>query len=143
MAKVKKWMEDRVYAKLVNVEHPGENIYVNVQGKGTLYPDGFTGWIPRLIKHAIDDAWHWVYSKESVSLDTGQERKKVKHHRYLCIEMAPPAEKSKPEKAKDELIDKAIKSKEDNKPKKSFGQKMADLKEQKKKDQENIISKDF
>lgn len=47
------WMKDTMKVKILNLEHPGDQVYIGCQGVSYLYDDGQIVVVPKLVVEAI------------------------------------------------------------------------------------------
>lgn len=104
MAAVEKWMEDKVTAKFINLQRPGDDIYIGCQGVGYQIKDGATVTVPRLVLEAAKDA---IQTRWKVSGDmNGSNRVATpyKQARFMVVPMETQMPKTKEEKKKTEIL---------------------------------------
>lgn len=83
MAKKTEWLKDTVRGKIINVDRPGENIEMNVNGFALFYADSVICDVPKAVIAAIDDAVTYIYENgQNVNIDAGETPKKVPHRPY-------------------------------------------------------------
>lgn len=81
------WLQDRIYGKVMNLGHPGQDIPVNINGEHFNYEDGQEGSFPRAIKLALDDTVQTAYRP---SKDRHKIMESFQKRRYAFIEMQDP-----------------------------------------------------
>lgn len=77
MAKSTEWLKDTVRGKIINLENPGKNIEVGVNGVALFYADSVICDVPKAVISCIEDAITYKYDQNLHNLDSGEERKKV------------------------------------------------------------------
>lgn len=99
----KDWMDDKITAKFINLQRPGDDIYIGCQGVGYQIKDGATVTVPRLVLEAAKDAVQTRY-KVSGDMNKGKTASPYQQARFMVVPLDQPMEKTKEEKKKTELL---------------------------------------
>lgn len=103
MSKENAWMEDRVTVKFINLQRPGDDIYIGCQGIAYQIKDGATVTVPRLVVEVAKDAVMTKYKVEGQMGGT-KTQSMVKQARFMVVPIDVPAEPTKEESKKRAVI---------------------------------------
>ena len=86
MSKKPGWMRKKKLVKVVNIEKPGQDIYVSCQGEPYLIKDGSEIELPELVIESIKDAIaiDWIIEGE---MGKTKSKKKVERARYMVVDI--------------------------------------------------------
>lgn len=88
---MEEWQKYKKTVKVVNLERPGDDIYVGCQGEGYLIKDGATVTIPELVienlRLAVKKAW-----KVEGNINSGKSQTQYDKPRFLVVEVDPKKE---------------------------------------------------
>ena len=85
------WKKDKVTVKVLNMERPGEDIFVSVNGVPYLIQHGETVTVPRAVVNVIGNAIKGKWKIEGKE-DSEKSKTRVEIQRYMAVMIDDPLE---------------------------------------------------